>query len=224
MLPLNHLLSTHSCAGTVQWPGTSLVISVCGLYCMVLPVTCKFLSPAGLLSTSQSFLSATCLLSPCGCLSAATKPQSFPLIVVEPRPPCLRTPSRAVGLTQTCLTPRAKHKLWTEPCLPLQRAPLPLPGLREHTHDSGPLGRVRPRNRLPVVWAGNSEAQKPGRSPTHSLFRPGSGLVQQMLFLPLSSTVREAWSKSPLSQPRDSAAPLPTATPVHFTPAGLGEL
>lgn len=53
----------------------------------------------------------------------------------------------------------------------------------------------------------NSEAQKPEKSPTHSLFWPGSGLVacclvQQMLFLPLTSTVPGARSTSPLSHPR----------------------
>lgn len=146
-------------------------ISICGFYHIVLSVTSKFLSLARICPLIPIFYIQ---LPACHLHMGASQTQlnlsywspnlsSSSLILVESRappfnPPWLRSELR--GLTQTRMTPRTKSKLCTHQHLPLQIA---------HTHGTGHLGRVRLESRLPVVWAGNSEVQKPGNSPQHSL-------------------------------------------------------
>lgn len=100
-------------------------------------------------------------------------PEGSPLVLVEPRAPPFSPPQlhpELQGLFHTSMTPRAESELCPYLYLPLQTAPLfsPRPN-GVHTHGTGPLGRVRLVGGLQVVWAGNSEVQKPEVTPdTHS--------------------------------------------------------
>lgn len=224
LLPLNHLFNTH-----ILVLYYALGQGFCKLLqqCLWLLFHCFasdfqiFISCQDMTLNPNLLHSATCLPdSPRGCLSDTTKPQ---LLVPQPQQLTLNTcgiqgtssqPTlasfRAAGphsnTNDTQGQVKAKSKLCTHQHLPLQTA---------YTHGTGHLGRVRPGDRIPVVRVGNSNVQKPGKSlPTLSLLGPSSSLevcclVQQILFLPFSSLVLGAWSKSPPSHPRTEQHLLP---------------
>lgn len=218
-LPPTHLFSTHSCAGTVH--GLGQAFPKCHHQCLWL-LFHGFASDFYLLQGCS--LNPSFFFQPPVCCLHVGASQTQPNLSYSPN----SCGTQGMLSLHTPASPRAEYKLCTRQCLPLQTAPLPLPGLREHTHGTGPFGRVRPRNRLPAVWAGNSEAQKPEMSPTtlHLLapqwpsgLSPGPADALPASHFHGSRGLGQA--APPSSQ--DRAAPLPTSTPVHFNPPGLGK-